>query len=55
MTASYHQYLVWAFPADHPHLFQAILSNVLKTKVGITNEQKFEKILESVLRVEKLD
>ena len=35
MTAAYHQYLVLAIPADHPHLFQAILSNTLKTNVGI--------------------
>jgi len=35
MTAAYHQYLVLAVPADLPHLFKAILSNVLKTKVGI--------------------
>jgi hypothetical protein len=34
MTAAYHQYLALAVPADHPHLFYAILFNVLKTKVG---------------------
>jgi len=35
MTAAYHQYLVLAIPADRQHMFEAILSNVLKTKVGI--------------------
>ena len=39
MTAAYHQYLILAILDDHPHLFQAILSNVLKTKVG-----KYEKM-----------
>jgi len=31
MTAAYHQYLVLAVPADHPHLFQANLRNCAKT------------------------
>jgi len=54
MTAAYHQYLVLAVPADHPHLFKAILSNVLKTKVGIRKWAKtWEKI--SVLGVKKFD
>jgi hypothetical protein len=35
MTAANHKYLVLAIPSDHPHLFYAILSNVLKTKVAI--------------------
>jgi len=35
MTAAYQQYLVLAVPADNPHLFWAILSKVLKTKIGI--------------------
>jgi len=43
MKAAYHQYLILAIPGDHPHLFQTILSNVLKTKVG-----KYEKVCQKL-------
>ncbi len=58
MTAAYHQYLVLAVPADP----QAIVSNVLKTKVGIrkwaktgeNNMRKCDKSWEIGLKVEKV-